>query len=198
MRLNFVFAFAFAFSLLTASCSTMNNLSGMGIVSQSDDKFNGSHDIYVTPNHVADAESSYNFIKMGASWNSQKKDAVRVIVQYNGIPGSAYAYAAINGISVRIDGIEKSFKSAGTTSLDSTNYGVVGAPKSTTSANVVLMDLDYLRKMTASRDVKVRVHTSKADMDCLFDKDKNGGGPLAQSSLRLFVAAVDAYQAGKK
>ena len=99
-------------------------------------------------------------------------------------------YTSYEGISVNIDGDIREFEASGSTIFDSSDYNTVTNTIYTSSTGVVIVPLDYLKRMVLADDVRIRVNMSDSYEDIIFSIDKKGTASYSRLKFKEFLAAI--------
>lgn len=196
MRYGWLAAVA-ALGLALAGCAAMDAMSGLGVLRERTSSYDGSEVISVSGQSLyAPGDALGTPFRLGATWLSVHPDLVSLDLEYasDARMGSA-SYATIEGLDVRIDGLESHWQATGT-QYDSTPYNTVSRTIYTRSSTSIVVPLNMLRAMVRAEDCRLRIRSS-ADVDeVLFSRATiPGGKPTAITSIRKMLAAVDVYQA---
>lgn len=179
-----------------AGCAAMDAMSGMGVLTQKTTAYDGGQVVNVSPQSLyAPGDAMGSPFRLGATWLSAHPELVSLDLSYNSDArmGSS-SYASINGIDVRIDGMESHWQTRGT-QYDSTPYNTVSNTIYTTSSTSIVVPLNMLRAMVNAADCRLRIHSNMGADDVLFSRATiPGGKATAITSIRKLLAAVDAYQ----
>lgn len=186
-----------AVALALSGCTAMDAMSGLGVLTQQVNTYDGGQTIHVSGQSLyAPGDSLGSPFRMGATWLSIHPDLVSIDLSYhaNADIGSNM-YATIDGFDVRIDGLESSWQANGT-QYNSTPYNTISHTVYTSSATSIVVPLNMLRAMVDAQDCRMRIHSSLGPDDVLFSRATiPGGKATAITSIRKLLAAVDAYQA---
>lgn len=176
---------------------SMDEMAGLGVIKEEKSTFDGATIISVSPTWLTGDPDSLgaNSIKLGAQWSSNAPEYVVLVMQYNSsTSGYGDAYLNIIGLNVNIDGKVESFKPETSTMLDNSSYNSVSQTIYTESTNNVIVPLDYLKKMIAAEDCRLRVHTGKGYEDSIFSIERTGGGArTAKITIGRFIDKITEY-----
>lgn len=200
MKREWKLAAVAAMAIALTGCATMDALSGMGVLTQKTSAYDGGEVINVSGQSLyAPGDALGSPFQLGATWLSAHPDLVSLDISYrSNVNAGSAAYASIEGLDVRIDGLESQWRAHGTR-LDSTPYNTVSRTIYTTSSTSIVVPLNMLRAMVQSQDCRLRIYTSQGSTDVLFSRDTIPGGKhTAITGIRKLLAAVDAYQAAHR
>lgn len=186
-----------ALMLAMAGCAAMDAMAGMGVLTKQTSSYDGGEVINVSGQSLyAPDQPMGTPLQLGATWLSRYPDSVSLDISYpSNVDMGSGAYASIDELDVRIDGLESRWQARGTR-FDSTPYNTVSRTIYTTSSTSIVVPLNMLRAMVQAQDCRLRIHTSAGVTDVQFSRDTiPGGKPTAITSIRKLLAAVDAYQA---
>lgn len=197
MRFEWALAAVAALAVTLAGCAAMDAMAGMGVLTQRNNSYDGGEVINVSGQSLYAPDLALGTpLQLGATWLSRYPDSVSLDISYrSNVDMGSNAYASIDELDVRIDGLESRWQAHGTR-LDSTPYNTVSRTIYTTSSTSIVVPLKMLRAMVQAQDCRLRIYSSLGTTDVLFSRDSiPGGKPTAITSIRKLLAAVDAYQA---
>lgn len=185
-------------SFLLVGCAgmadSMNEMAGLGVVSEDTSTFDGAKVISVSPNWLYESKETWtaNNVKLGARWSSNSPEEVALILSYSSSTSSNSTYLGLKGIDINIDGEISSFSSGRSTMLDNSSYNTVSKTIYTSSENTVIIPFKLLTEMVNSNSCRIRIHTSKGYEDAIFSIERSDSGQsTALFSFKKFLTKVD-------
>lgn len=175
----------------------MDQLAGLGVVTQHTSTFDNSTVIEVSPNSLYDPASKWGTpLQLGARWSSASPDSVALLLAYDSDVANANpAYLNLTGLDINIDGAMSSYQAAQPTNLSSGAYNTVSRTIYTSSENAVVVPYSVLQRMVAAKNCRIRIHTGSGNQDADFSADHiPGGKATAITSIRTFMAKVAAVR----
>lgn len=170
------------FSLVgcTEFADTASKWVGMGVVKEEKNLFDGATVIEVTPTFLFTSPDKFaaNEIRLGARWISSSPESIGLVFSYEsstmniGRP----AYVGVMGADLNIDGKISSFKATQQTSTNNSGYNSSTRSINTESRNTVTIPYSTFLKMIESKQVLIRVYTSKGFEDSDFTIERSAGG----------------------
>ena len=172
---------------------SMNKMAGVGVLSEEQSTFDSAKIIKVSPNWLYESQKSWtaNSIKLGARWNSAAPDLVVLDLSYDSSTSGGATYVSLQGMDLNIDGEKSSYKTEGSTLLNSSNYNTVTKTIYTNSKNSIIIPLSTLKSMVNAKDCRIRIHTSKGYEDSIFSIERSDSGQgTALLSIKQFIEKV--------
>lgn len=194
MKYFFVCVFLLILNGCASMADSMSNFAGVGVISEKQSTFDGSHVIELTPAWLYDPKGSFgNSYKIGARWNSSEPGFVGLLLNYaSTVQGDAYT--TFNGIEINIDGSIVKYSAATDTDLNSSGY--VSGQIYTSSDSMVIVPVPVIRDMIAATDCRIRIHSSDGYEDSVFNLDRMPGGQgLARPRFAEFLSRIDQNRA---
>ena len=183
-----------------SSCTAMNKLTGMGVVTQEISTFDNATIIEVSPNFLYDPGSTWGTaIQLGARWSSAAPDSVALILSYRSNVSSGSAYLNFSGLKINIDGTISSYSTGQPTNLSSSAYNTVTHTIYTSSENSIVVPYSVLESMVAAKDCRLRINTVKGYQDVSFSTEHFfGGSATAIVSIKEFMSKVADVRGNRK
>ena len=180
-------------ALLIITCSgcmsTVDNLVGVGKITNSTSEFDGAKVIELSKSRNFSANGKAN-TWFGARWSDSNPDYVSLKLIFSSDSSSGDAFTSFNEIRVNINGDIDVFEVPGKTYRSRSDYNDVSKVIYTTSVAYVPLELSYLERMIEAESCKVQVSSSDGYEDISFDIETYAGSETSKARLREFVAAV--------
>ena len=173
---------------------SLNQMAGLGVVSQEQSTFDNETIIKVTPNFLFESQSDWgaNNVKLGARWKSSQPDNIIIDLVYDSSSSSGSSYAQINSLEINLNNTKHSFTTNSATSFDNSGYNSVSKTIYTKSQNAVVIPKGLLEKMVSADSCLIRINTNKGYQDSNFLIERSGGGaPTALLSIKEFLVEVN-------
>ncbi|KAA1151337.1 hypothetical protein EU510_15945 [Pseudoalteromonas sp. FUC4] len=173
---------------------SLNQMAGLGVVSQEQSTFDNEKIIKVTPNFLFESQSDWgaNNVKLGARWKSSQPDNIIIDLVYDSSSSSGSSYAQINSLEINLNNTKHSFTTNSATSFDNSGYNSVSKTIYTKSQNAVVIPKELLEKMVSADSCLIRINTNKGYQDSNFLIKRSGGGaPTALLSIKEFLVEVN-------
>jgi hypothetical protein len=187
--------FVVAVALAMSGCTTLDQLTGRGVVTQSTSGFDNATVIEATPNALANVDGTWTEpLELGARWSSAAPDSVALVVGW--APGTAgtLVFSDTRAFFINIDGKISRYSAGQPTS----RAGSEGGPASSDrlyGINEVVIPYSVLEQMTAAKDCRIRVQTSNGFLDFDFTRAyASGGKPTAINAINQLMAKVAALR----
>jgi hypothetical protein len=187
--------FVVAVALAMSGCTTLDQLTGRGVVTQSTSGFDNATVIEATPNALANVDGTWTEpLELGARWSSAAPDSVALVVGW--APGTAgtLVFSDTRAFFINIDGKISQYSAGQPTS----RAGSGGGPASSDrlyGINEVVIPYSVLEQMTAAKDCRIRVQTSNGFLDFDFTRAyASGGKPTAINAINQLMAKVAALR----
>ncbi|MGH8158932.1 MAG: hypothetical protein ACREPQ_12490 [Rhodanobacter sp.] len=179
--------FVIAAAMAMAGCTTLDQLTGRGVVTQHTSDFDNATVIEASPNNIADTDGMWtDSTALGASWSSAAPDSVTLTMALTGSSGNV-PFTGIRAFFVNIDGVVSQY-SAGqpvNTAPDATG------PHRLYGSNEIVIPYSVLQQMVAAKDCRLRIQTSTGYRSFDFTRDHMAGGkPAAICSIMDMMAKV--------
>ena len=176
------------FALALASCATMNQMAGLGVVKEQRSDFDNTRIVSVSPNFMGSTKIfSPCFLKIGMVWAEDDPDnAILTLTYESDVNAGSRMYTSFTSLGINIDGRIKYFKPA-STRLDSSSYNTVSKTIYTSSKSHVVVPLSYVKQMVNGRDVRVQASGFRTG---LFHQESNSGAPLAKKNFKEGLAKI--------
>lgn len=154
-------------ALLLAGCATVNQIVGLGVVSEEKSSFDGREIVRVSDNNLLGIGGPWaGFgISIGARWESGDPDIVNLTLSQRA-----------NRFAVNLDG-------------EITRFQIGGYD------DEVAIPLAYLGRMLTAAECKLQVVQGSDTSEADFTKTSNSGAPLAKVSLKQFYERVQQKKA---
>lgn len=174
-----------AFCVLTACTATMNQLAGIGQLTESKSSFDNATVITLTPAWLYNQDQQrLNSITLGAEWNSKVPNHVILILESQGIVG-------LTEISVNIDGTIIKIDANRSTDFDiRTRKGVPSK-----SSNRIAVKSELVEQMMAAKDCRIRINTTQGYEDSHFHILHGNTSDTAKVEFAKFLEKVKVTRA---
>lgn len=174
---------------------SLNQMAGLGVVSQEQSTFDNETIIKVTPNFLYESQSDWgaNDVKLGARWKSSQPDNIIIDLVYDSSSSSSSTYAQIDSLEINLNNTKHSFSTNSVTSFDHGSYNTTTKTIYTESKNSVIIPKKLLEKMINAESCFLRVNTNKGYEDSNFLIQRSASGnATALSSIKNFLVEVNA------
>lgn len=177
--------------LTVSGCINVNELAGLGVISEEALTFDGVEITKVSPSFLFESARSQGAmaIRLGAHWSDAEPDYVALKFAYasdNG--GRGPESIGLEGIEISVDGVKSAY--------DSSGYNTISKTLDMNSMNSVVIPFVVLEQMVNATDCRLRIQTTKGYLDSMFSIERLPNGlESARLSLREFITIVKAKQA---
>jgi hypothetical protein len=181
--------------LALCGCTAMDELAGMGVVSQHVSTVDHATIIEVSPNALYDPGNARGTpLRLGARWTGDAPQSVTLVLSYQStVSSDAPTVQRFDALQIGIDGQVSSFPASKPNDLSSGFDNSMAHTIRTSSRGEVSIPYALLQRMVAAKDCWLRA----GDQDAKFSTDHlPDGKPTAIVSIRAFMAKVDAARAG--
>lgn len=181
--------------LALCGCTAMDELAGMGVVSQHVSTVDHATIIEVSPNALYDPGNARGTpLRLGARWTGDAPQSVTLVLSYQStVSSDAPTVQRFDALQIGIDGQVSSFPASKPNDLSSGFDNSMSHTIRTSSRSEVSIPYALLQRMVAAKDCWLRA----GDQDAKFSADHlPDGKPTAIVSIRAFMAKVDAARAG--
>ncbi len=179
-------------ALLGTGCmSTMDKMAGIGQIEVGRSSFDKGRVVTLSKsNNYTGNDWQFASTRFGAKWQESSPESVIIFLINESRTDNSNFYTSYEGISVNIDGDIREFEASGSTIFDSSDYNTVTNTIYTSSTGVVIVPLDYLKRMVLADDVRIRVNMSDSYEDIIFSIDKKGTASYSRLKFKEFLAAI--------
>jgi hypothetical protein len=184
-----------AVALAMSGCTTLDHLTGRGVVTERTSGFDNATLIEASPNALANVDGTWTEpLELGARWSSATPDSVALVVGW--APGSAgtLVFPDTRAFFINIDGRISQYSAGQPASHAGSGAGAPGADR-LYGINEVVIPYSVLKQMVAARSCRIRVQTSSGFKDFDFTRaHASGGKPTAIVAINELVAKVAALR----
>jgi hypothetical protein len=184
-----------AVALAMSGCTTLDHLTGRGVVTERTSGFDNATLIEASPNALANVDGTWTEpLELGARWSSATPDSVALVVGW--APGSAgtLVFPDTRAFFINIDGRISQYSAGQPASQAGSGAGAPGADR-LYGINEVVIPYSVLKQMVAARSCRIRVQTSSGFKDFDFTRaHASGGKPTAIVAINELVAKVAALR----
>ena len=184
-----LFGLAVAFAL--SGCTTLDHLTGHGVVTQRTSGFDNATLVEASPNALANVDGTWTEpLELGARWSSATPDSVALVMGWDpGITGTS-VFSDTRAFFINIDGRVSQY-SAGQPGSPSAAGGSAAGSNRLYGINEIVIPYTVLEQMTAARDCRIRIQTSNGYRDFDFTRQHaSGGKPTAIVAINELMAKV--------
>lgn len=176
---------------LSGCVSTLDNMAGLGQITESNDTFNNSRVVEVSPTWLSgETDRDFASSKMGARWNSARPDSLQLIFKFDGSLRDSTTYLTYTDLIVKIDGETRSFRFS-TTNHNSTDYNEVSRDIYTESTARVTVPMSFAKAMLEADDVRMRLEYYSTYEDVVFHREVAGTGHiLAKAKIKELLTRI--------
>ncbi|MFK2904275.1 hypothetical protein ISP17_09885 [Dyella ginsengisoli] len=185
--------------LALCGCTAVDQLAGMGVVSQSVSTSDHATIIEVSPNALYDPGNERGTpLQLGARWTSDSPQSVALVLSYQStVSSDAPTVQSFEALQISIDGQASSFPASKPSDISSSFHNPVSHTIYTSSRGEVLIPYALLQQMVAAKDCWLRA-TGGGYQDARFSTEHlPSGKATAIVSIRAFIAKVDAASASE-
>lgn len=187
--------FVVAVALAMSGCTTLDQLTGRGVVTERTSGFDNATLIEASPNALANVDGTWTEpLELGARWSSAAPESVALVVGW--APGTAgtLVFSDTRAFFINIDGDISQYSAGEPTSRAASGGGSAGSNR-LYGMNEVVIPYSVLERMTAARDCRIRVQTSNGFVDFDFTRAHAlGGKPTAINAINQLMAKVAAMR----
>ena len=181
-----------AFVLSSPFITSCSQVAGLGVVSEKQSKFDGEKEVNMSPAIVVGTEFKTNYPLLGASWSEGSPNSVILIIEHRGSISGGSGYSNIRTLEINVDGKFYKYTPRQYTAHSNSGYNNVSRTIYTQSRNVVSIPLSLAKRMVSAEVCMLRTSTSDGVFEQNFAKESNMGTATAKSSMRKFLAKVEA------
>lgn len=187
--------FVVALAVAMSGCTTLDQLTGRGVVTERTSGFDNATLIEATPNALANVDGTWTEpLELGARWSSATPDSIALVMGW--APGTAgtLVFSDTRAFFLNIDGKISQYSAGQPASRSAPGGGAAGADR-LYGINEVVIPYSVLEQMAAAKDCRIRVQTSNGFVDFDFTRAHAlGGKPTAINAINELMAKVAALR----
>jgi len=187
--------FVMAFALAMSGCTTLDQLTGHGVVTQRTSGFDNATLVEASPNALANVDGTWTEpLELGARWSSATPDSVALVVGWSPGVAGTLVFSDTRAFFINIDGKISQYSAGQPTSRAGSG---AGAPSSDRlyGMNEIVIPYSVLEQMVAAKACRIRVQTSNGYKDFDFTRaHASGGKPTAIVAINELIAKVAALR----
>ncbi|MCX7513434.1 hypothetical protein [Frateuria sp. STR12] len=183
--------FAMAVALAMSGCSTLDHLTGHGVVTERTSGFDNATLIEASPNALVNVDGMWTeSLELGARWSSATPDNVALVMSWNAGAAGNLVFLDTRAFFVNIDGNISQYSAGQPASHAGSVAGTAGSNR-LYGTNEVVIPYSVLERMVAARSCRIRVQTSNGYKDFDFTRAHAlGGKPTAIVAISELMAKV--------